>query len=564
MKTIISITQRGLALLNRRGRRVLVLYASSLSFVSLIDGAALYLLGNILKSEKSMTLADWGSQKIGFFVVIMLFIARSLIATGITWIGLKAFAEQEVIVGQQNIEILDNTEWELRSTSQLGAFLSTIDRAPNALVQGFLVSVVTIFSELITALVILGVLLIMEPVVAITSLFYFLVVAILQHKLLSLASAKAGAAVHDEGNKVYDLINDGFNLSKLSTVMPSRTFHVNLNSSRTNLAKARGKKSFLNALPRYFMEAVLAVGLLAIALAAYMANGEASMIASISIFAAAGFRLLPVVNRIQGLALSLYGEASLAESAIMDGKVSKLSGKRVIDTEQVPFLKLENISFRYSHALTDTIRNLSFSFERGKKYAIVGPSGSGKTTLIDICLGLLNPHEGITSWSIHPTIGYVPQETFITTANMAGNISLEWLDDAMDTTRVLNSAIGTRLIASGDHDSPFAKVEKLQLSGGQKQRLGIARALYRNPDFLVLDEATSALDAVLENEVMESLNAVPGTLTMIIVAHRLSTIQSVDQIIYLENGVITGCGTFSELRGSHSKFEQQINMGEIK
>ena len=179
MKTIISITQRGLALLNRRGRRVLVLYASSLSFVSLIDGAALYLLGNILKSEKSMTLADWGSQKIGFFVVIMLFIARSLIATGITWIGLKAFAEQEVIVGQQNIEILDNTEWELRSTSQLGAFLSTIDRAPNALVQGFLVSVVTIFSELITALVILGVLLIMEPVVAITSLFYFLVVAIL-------------------------------------------------------------------------------------------------------------------------------------------------------------------------------------------------------------------------------------------------------------------------------------------------------------------------------------------------------------------------------------------------
>ena len=244
-----------------------MLYASSLSFVSLIDGAALYLLGNILKSEKSMTLADWGSQKIGFFVVIMLFIARSLIATGITWIGLKAFAEQEVIVGQQNIEILDNTEWELRSTSQLGAFLSTIDRAPNALVQGFLVSVVTIFSELITALVILGVLLIMEPVVAITSLFYFLVVAILQHKLLSLASAKAGAAVHDEGNKVYDLINDGFHLSKLSTVMPSRTFHVNLNSARTNLAKARGKKSFLNALPRYFMEAVLAVGFLAIALA---------------------------------------------------------------------------------------------------------------------------------------------------------------------------------------------------------------------------------------------------------------------------------------------------------
>jgi ABC-type multidrug transport system fused ATPase/permease subunit len=535
-----------------------------LSLVALIDGGALYLLGNLLKSDQSMTFAEWGSQKIGFLFVILLFITRSLIATGITWIGLKAFAEQEVIVGQQNVETLDNTEWELRSTSQLGAFLSTIDRAPNALVQGFLVSVVTLFSELITALVIFGVLLIMEPVVAIASLLYFLFVAVLQHKFLSLATAKAGMAVHDEGNKVYDLINDGFHLSKLFSVMPSRTFHLNLNNARSNLAKARGKRSFLNALPRYFMEAVLAVGFLAIAIAAYYANGEASMVASVSIFAAAGFRLLPVINRIQGLALSLYGDASLAESALIVRDASESSSKRVIDIEQASFLELENISFRYSHALADTIRNISFSFERGKKYAIVGPSGSGKTTLVDICLGLLKPYEGTVAWSNHPTIGYVPQETFITTANMAGNISIEWFDDVIDTTHLLNSAIGTRLIEPGDHDSPFAKVEKLQLSGGQKQRLGIARALYRNPDFLVLDEATSALDAVLENEVMESLNAVPGTLTMIIVAHRLATIQNVDQILYIDNGVITGHGTFSELRQSHSKFAEQIEIGEIR
>ena len=541
-----------------------MLYGSSLSLVSMIDGAALYLLGNILNSERSTTLAEWGSQKTGFLIVILLFISRSLIATGITWIGLKAFAEQEVIVGQNNFEILGNTEWELRSTSQLGAFLSTIDRAPNALVQGFLVSVVTIFSELVTALVILGVLLIMEPVVAITSLLYFLFVALLQHNFLSLASAKAGAAVHDEGNKVYDLINDGFHLSKLFTVMPSRTYNLNLTNVRTNFAKARARKSFLNALPRYFMEAVLAVGFLAIALAAYLANGEALMAASVSIFAAAGFRLLPVVNRIQGLALSLYGDAPLAESAIMNSDLSEPSSKQLIETEQTSFLKLENISFRYSNALADTIHNVSFTFEKGKKYAIVGPSGSGKTTFIDICLGLLKPYEGTISWSDRPTIGYVPQETFITTANMAGNVSIEWSSDAIDAKHVLKSAIGARLIESEDQVSAFAKVEKLQLSGGQKQRLGIARALYRNPDFLVLDEATSALDAVLESEVMENLNAVPGSLTMIIVAHRLATIQNVDQVIYIDNGVITGHGTFSDLRQSHNKFAEQIEVGEFQ
>ena len=135
MNPLISITQRGLSRLSSHGRRVLILYATSLSLVAMIDGAALYLLGYILKSDESASMADWSSQKVGFLLVIVLFISRSLIATGITWIGLQAFADQEVVVGQQNLKILNDSDWEHQSSSQIGEFLTSIDRGPNALVQ---------------------------------------------------------------------------------------------------------------------------------------------------------------------------------------------------------------------------------------------------------------------------------------------------------------------------------------------------------------------------------------------------------------------------------------------
>jgi ABC-type multidrug transport system fused ATPase/permease subunit len=564
VRNIIRIYQQGLSRLSKRGRRILALYAAALSLVALIDGGALYLLGRILKSDTTAQLSDWGSQKIGFLFVMSLFILRSLIATAITWIGLQAFAEQEVYVGQENLNSLDDSGWESRRSTQLGQFLTTIDRGPNALVQGFLVSVATILSESFTALVIFSVLMIMEPMVAVTSIAYFAFVAIMQHRLLSMASAKAGVVVHDEGNKVYDLINDGFHLSKLLMVMPSMTFNEKLNHARLDLAKARAKKSFLNSLPRYFMEAVLAIGFLTTAVVAYLVNGENGMIASLTIFAATGFRLLPVVNRIQGLALSLFGDAPLAESSLIQTKKDIRPPIKNVVGNQVPFLRLENVSFRYLNANKNTIHNFSFDFERGKKYALVGPSGSGKTTLADICIGLLKPSEGKVTWSSIPNIGYVPQETLLSSADLAGNISIEWDREFFDSERVIRSAKLARLIEFENQSALFQVNQKVQLSGGQKQRLGIARAIYRLPDFLVLDEATSALDSTLESEVTQSLDLITSDTTVIFVAHRLSTIQHLDQILYIESGTLTGQGTFSELRKSHKKFAQQIELGEIK
>ena len=562
MNRVKLIARESLARLSPRGRRVIALYAFFLSAVSLIDGAALYLLGTIMKSDENQGLTQLGSQSIGLLSVILLFVSRSVIATFITWVGLREFADQEVLIGQQNLSSLENEPWQQRASLQSGEFFTAIDRGPNALVQGFLVSISTLFSEIFMALTVLVVLLVMEPVVAVTALLYFSGVALLQHRFLSVASSEAGGVVHDQGNRVYDLIGDGFHLAKLLTVMPSKSFSSHLAEARTDLAKARAKRAFLNALPRYFMEAVFAIGFLATAAAVYFINGESSVIASLSVFAAAGFRLLPAVNRIQGLILSLYGDSSLAESAL----AIKVTNKQTIDSNAKidsfsPFLALKDVSFRFQDTSPYVLKNISISFEKGKTYAVVGPSGSGKTTLVDICLGLLAPSEGSLSWSTTPIIGYVPQDSVLSTMGIPENISLEWSSNAVDHIRVDDSAKATHFVEllqreNGEGGTP-------QLSGGQKQRLGLARALYRQPNFLVLDEATSALDSVLENEVMQSLENLAEDVTVLIVAHRLTTIQDVDEVIYLEDGVISGRGTFNELRASHSKFAQQILMGTI-
>jgi ABC-type multidrug transport system fused ATPase/permease subunit len=144
---------------------------------------------------------------------------------------------------------------------------------------------------------------------------------------------------------------------------------------------------------------------------------------------------------------------------------------------------------------------------------------------------------------------------------IAENISLEWSPDAIDQVRVEDSAEATHFFELLHREN--GEVGTPQLSGGQKQRLGMARALYRQPNFLVLDEATSALDAILENEVMQSLENLAEDVTVLIVAHRLTTIQEVDEVIYLEDGVVSGRGTFNELRDSHPKFAQQILMGTV-
>ena len=217
------------------------------------------------------------------------------------------------------------------------------------------------------------------------------------------------------------------------------------------------------------------------------------------------------------------------------------------------------------------MENISFSIPAGSKLGIVGSTGSGKTTTVDIILGLLRPASGevvvdgkpvgkaeLRAWQA--SVGYVPQNIFLADTTIAGNIAFGVRKEHIDQARVeavsklanLHDFVVDEL---PDKYESAAGERGVRLSGGERQRVGIARALYHDPDIVILDEATSALDNVTEKLVMEAMNKLAPSKTVIIIAHRLNTVKSCDFILFLEDGVVSGQGTFEDLRAAHPRFK---------
>jgi ABC-type multidrug transport system fused ATPase/permease subunit len=228
-----------------------------------------------------------------------------------------------------------------------------------------------------------------------------------------------------------------------------------------------------------------------------------------------------------------------------------------------PILQLEDVSYSYPGTETQTLSNITIEFTSGLQYAIVGPSGSGKTTFVDLCMGLLSPSSGSVTWNSpdEGKIGYVPQDSQLAGIPLASNVALEWEANLVDRQKVA-SALGQASLGHLTEENSSADSERLiGLSGGQRQRVGLARALYRNASVLFLDEPTSALDAETEHEIMKVVNQLKGIATVFIVAHRLSTIRSVDKVLYIDDGKIVGVGTFDELRNTLPQFARQVELG---
>jgi ABC-type multidrug transport system fused ATPase/permease subunit len=430
------------------------------------------------------------------------------------------------------------------------------------MVQGLLINVVTIIAESATAVLILVALMFLQPLTAVIAAVYFSLVALTQHRLLSHSSSRAGESVVTHINGVYATLTDAYSLSKLLSINPSQSLRPHLHSQRESLALARGKVIFLGMLPRYFMELILAIGLALIAGGTYAISGAKAAIAAVTVFAAAGFRLLPVVNRIQGLVLQLFSTVPGARLAFIQ-KESGREPETVTEGSAGSVLQLQKVTFQYPTADRPALVNVNLAFRPGLQYAIVGPSGAGKTTLVDICLGLLQPQTGNVSCTSDAIISYVPQETHIARLSLEQNIALEWDGSKIDAARMKDSIDAAQLAKVLEGRASTSELSGQALSGGQKQRIGLARAIYRNPSLLFLDEVTSALDAETEHAVMSSIEQLRGSITVVIVAHRLSTVQHADQVIYIDDGKALGMGTFEELRKSIPQLQRQIELGTL-
>lgn len=337
------------------------------------------------------------------------------------------------------------------------------------------------------------------------------------------------------------------------------------------LRMAQGSSSFISASPRFIVEAL---GMVFIAVLAYLlttkATGLETAIPLLGLIALVAQRLLPVLQQ------------SYASWALIQSNYSSLSDVLDLLSQPLPEyekkshlvpvvfnqnIRLESVSFAYTSNRRQVINNINLNIDKGSKIGFIGSSGSGKSTLIDIIMGLLEPTSGtlvidgrpinqdsVRGWQAQ--LAHVPQSIFLADTTVAENIAFGIPIDSIDHDRVRYAAEKARiaeLIQSWPEQYGTRIGERgLRISGGQRQRIGIARALYKQAKVIILDEATSALDSGTEAEVMSAIEGLDSGITVLIIAHRLTTLKECDLLVEMESGKIKRTGSYIELTGTMS------------
>ena len=313
------------------------------------------------------------------------------------------------------------------------------------------------------------------------------------------------------------------------------------------------KVNFLDSIPRIYLEMLSIVGISILIIITKTTNNNTSLVPILGIFAAAAFRIIPSLNSMmKSIQLARFSSSTIN---LLSEEFHKIKSSNRIESSQndLTFNKsicVSNLNFKFETSETQILTNLSFNIKKGETVGFIGSSGSGKSTLIDIIIGLHKPQSGsvfVDDININKNeliwrkkIGYIPQSIYILDDTLKKNIAFALPENEIDNNRVLE-AIEAAQLTEFVNNLPskidtYVGEKGVRISGGQRQRIGIARALYNNPDVLILDEATSALDLNTENHIMQTILKLRGKKTILIVAHRLKTLENCDRIIVIEQG----------------------------
>lgn len=448
---------------------------------------------------------------------------------------------------------------------------------------GVLSTVVTMISDF-SLLIILSVgLFIVDPVIAISTLLVFGTIIFVMYRTLHTKAKLLGNADSQLQIRSNEKVLEVLNSYRESVVRSRRNYYAQeIGLLRYDLAKTQAELSFMPYIGKYVLETSVVLGALIIAAIQFAIHDAVTAVATLSIFLVAGTRISPAALRLQQALIQIKASLGGAEptlSLIHDLRHSNPTSSPEIDYEFdhsdfSPEVKIENVEFSYPESDKKALNRINLEIESGSIVALVGPSGGGKTTLVDVLLGILKPDFGsvlvsklspIDAINESPgAISYVPQDISIIDGSIRENVAMGFPLEVASDGRV-NQAIQiaglTDFVNSLPHGLDTHVGENgAKISGGQRQRLGIARAMFTEPKLLVLDEATSALDGETESRIAESILGLKGKVTVIMIAHRLSTVRDADQVIYIENGKLIARGSFNELRTQIPDFDQQARL----
>ena len=333
---------------------------------------------------------------------------------------------------------------------------------------------------------------------------------------------------------------------------------------------------------KYVLESTVVLGALLVGAFQFISKDSVHAVGALAVFLAAGSRIAPSVLRVQQGVIQIRQGIGLAKPTLdlVDELTNPFTiGKSSdqVDTVHEGFIgsiKAANLGYVYPNSQVSALSDVSLDISQGQSVAIVGPSGAGKTTLVDVLLGVLTTDEGLVTISgVSPilaiekwqgAVAYVPQDVVISKGTIRENVALGYPVEVATDELVMSAIRVAHLeeFVSGLPNGLETQVGErgTKLSGGQRQRLGIARAMFTKPLLLVLDEATSSLDGETEENISSAIRSLHGFTTVVLIAHRLSTVRNADRVVYLEDGRVRAVGSFEEVRNQLPDFERQAKL----
>ena len=461
--------------------------------------------------------------------------------------------------------------------------LYAVTRGVELIVLQVIATVVALTSDL-SLLIVMGIgLMLVDPATAFGTFAVFSLIGYFLYRFMHVRAGVLGVKSSELNILSNEKIVEIFGSYRESVVRNRRDYYAReIGKLRFGLANVSAETFFMPYVSKYVIETTVILGAVLIGAAQFILQDTPHAVATLSIFLAAGTRIAPAVLRLQQGSILIRGAMGQAEPTLE--LIDELGDAPIIENVDDDLdvvhdgfeseIQVEGASLTYPNKPTPAISNITLSIPSGTSVAFVGPSGAGKTTIIDVLLGVLIPDAGRVLISGLPpllavakwpgAVSYVPQDVVIAAGTIRENVALGYPPEAA-TDELVMSALRVAHMDKFVADLPKGLDTQVgergaKISGGQRQRLGIARAMFTRPHLLVLDEATSSLDAETEASISVAINALKGSTTVVMIAHRLSTVRNADMVIYLAEGKVIAMGNFDEVRNKVPDFDRQAKL----
>ena len=556
----------------------IALFALSTSLLEVVTASVIVIFAQVLNQpdigQKYLSMIGFSSSlapgRIVLYIAIIvgiIYLVKNLVAAAEVFYQNFTIQKMNYLFKEKLLHRYAEADYGfyLTRNSSLGlAVIGEVDQ----MFSGGMLSVASILSEGIVFICLIGMVIFMNPSLAVIIFVISILSGLFVTKIMLPQFYRWGQKMQEAAlNSEQNLLQFFHGFKEIVLLGKRKEFVSSYHYYSQKISRIRAIQTATNALPRMVIE-TLFVGLFVAAIS-FLCLEHESPVQTIGVLGGylyLGFRAMPGLNRVINLLSAFKAVIPQIERVFVEYNAVAIK-ESYADLPNFSFaqvIELKDVCFHYLNIKKNALQNISFQIKKGECIGVVGETGSGKSTLIDVLLGLLKPQKGtvlidgmypVDSYQWHQKIGYVPQSVYLTDDTIESNIAFG--EKEIDALR-LNTAIDAAQLRKFIDQLPegsktFVGERGIRLSGGERQRISIARALYRNPEVLIFDEATSALDNETEARLMETINAVSQNRTVIMIAHRLTTLKDCDRIVMMEQGRVSQITSYEKLQTNKVK-----------